>query len=93
MQQLQQQLQQQQQLEAQRAARKAQRETEQAVYKGAAIAATSLIGSIATAATYYRILWHLEDVGEFPWLDLAATLSLVAAAAVSSLRGCGLDRV
>ena len=59
------------------AARKQQRESEAAVYKGSAIAATVLLTSVATFATYARIKWHMEGGGDFPVVDLAATLLLV----------------
>ncbi len=48
------------------------------MYRGSAIAASVLLLSVATFATYARIAWHLREAGEFPVLDLAATLLLVA---------------
>lgn len=62
-------------------ARREQRQREQLTYQAAAILATAGIVSIATFATYYRIIWHADAEGAFPWLDLACTLLLAAGGA------------
>ncbi len=46
-------------------------------YKVSAIAATALFIFIAIVATYLRFEWHLEEEGDFPWDEMAATLLLV----------------
>jgi beta-carotene 3-hydroxylase len=57
---------------------KAQRRLQQrATYQIAAIAASSLVVSLAIFATYYRISWHLNHGDEFPYEELASTLLLV----------------
>lgn len=52
------------------------------MYQISAIGATSLVGSMAICATYYRFFYHLQDGGEFPWVEFAATLSLVCGGVV-----------
>ncbi|KXZ45494.1 hypothetical protein GPECTOR_54g235 [Gonium pectorale] len=61
----------------QRLERKQQRVREALTYRISAIAATVLVLSIAVVATYYRFEWHLEEAGEMPWDEVAATLLLV----------------
>ena len=56
---------------------KAQKRLQQrATYQIAAIAASSLVVSLAIFATYYRISWHLNRGDEFPYEELASTLLL-----------------
>lgn len=56
---------------------KAQKRVQQrATYQFAAIAASSLVISLAIFATYYRISWHLNRGDEFPYEELASTLLL-----------------
>lgn len=56
---------------------KAQKRIQQrTTYQFAAIAASSLVVSLAIFATYYRISWHLNHGDEFPYEELASTLLL-----------------
>lgn len=57
--------------------RKKQRAREAMTYQISAIAATALFIFIAIVATYLRFEWHLEEEGDFPWDEMAATLLLV----------------
>ncbi|GBF99089.1 beta-carotene hydroxylase [Raphidocelis subcapitata] len=61
-------------------ARAAARRREQLTYRAAAVAASLGIGALAVGATYYRFASHAD--GEFPWLDAACTLALIAGGAV-----------
>lgn len=55
---------------------------ERLVYQMSAIGATFLVGSMAIFATYYRFFYHLNEGGEFPWVEFTATLSLVCGGVV-----------
>lgn len=62
---------------------------EQMVYKVSAIAATVGVTSLAIVATWLRFSWHLQTDGEVPWVEMAATLTLVAGGMVSLMTGAG----
>lgn len=68
-------------LEERRLLRAAARRREQVTYQFVAIAATLGITATASFATYYRILWHLNNGEAFPFLELFGTLALCAGAA------------
>lgn len=59
-----------------RRVRAQERVQQRATYQFAAIAASSLVISLAIFATYYRISWHLSHGEEFPYEELASTLLL-----------------
>jgi hypothetical protein len=58
---------------------------EQLTYQASAIAATIGVTGIAILTTYLRFEWHLEEDGQMPWLELLATLILVAGGVVRIL--------
>jgi ABC-type transport system involved in cytochrome c biogenesis permease subunit len=51
----------------------------------AAVAATMGVTALAVVATYLRFEWHLEEDGDIPWLEVMATLTLVAGGVVSAI--------
>jgi len=58
--------------------RRVARKREQLTYQMAAVAATMGVTALAVVATYLRFEWHLEEDGDIPWLEVMATLTLVA---------------
>ena len=66
-------------------ARAAARRREQVTYRAAAVAASLGVSALAAGATYLRFSWLRAAAGAgapLPWLDMAATLLLVAGGAI-----------
>ena len=59
---------------------------EQMTYQFSALAATLGVGALAVVATYLRFEWHMEEDGDIPWIEVLATLSLVAGGVVSGIQ-------
>lgn len=66
---------------------------EQLTYQVAAIAASAGVIALAVAATYFRFDWHMEESQDIPWVEIAATLTLVAGGAVSRVQGLPRKRL
>jgi beta-carotene 3-hydroxylase len=48
----------------------------QLTYKVAAISASLGVTSLAVLAVHYRFAWHINNGGEFPFLEAALTMLL-----------------
>ena len=55
----------------------------QLTYKIAAISASLGVTSLAILAVHYRFAWHMENGGDVPWAEAAATILLTFGGVVS----------